>query len=80
MSHSVGPDHGNIVVLSRVRDPVASGLLSDVIDQLVSDLKSKDEVVGEQGRQAEQQTAEPAADVDHGDCFSQFVVAGIVVK
>lgn len=80
MSHGVGPDHGNVVVLSRVRDPVPSGLFPDVIDQLVPDFQSEDQVVGEQGRQAEQQTTEPAADVNHGDCFGQFVVAGIVVK
>lgn len=80
MSHGVGPDHGDIVVLPRVRDSVSSGLLADVIDQLVPDLKSEDQVVGEQGRQAEQQTSKPAADVNHGDCFCQFVVAGMVVK
>jgi hypothetical protein len=78
--HSVGTYDRDVVVVFGVCDTVASDLFSNIIDELVSDLKSQNKVVGKERRESKEQPTKPTTDINHGHVLGQFVGSGLLVK
>lgn len=80
MAHGVCADDADVVVLAGVRVAVAFYLLAHVVHELVADLHTKNHVLGEEGRQPEEQPPKPTPDINHRHLLRQLITSSLVIE